>query len=57
MMQDKRIAYAVMFGRARPHNGVLVELKPEFAGKVSSLEEFRESIQYVFPSSSYSAWE
>jgi len=55
MMQDKRIAYAVMFGRARPHNGILVELKPEFSGKVS-LEKFRESIQYVFPSS-YSAWE
>jgi len=48
MMQDKRIAHAVMLGRARPHNGIFIELKPEFVEEKVSLEEFRESISFVF---------
>ena len=35
-----------MFGRSRPHNGVLLELKPEFAESIT-LNDFRDSIQYV----------
>ncbi|EJD40563.1 acetyl-CoA synthetase-like protein [Auricularia subglabra TFB-10046 SS5] len=44
---DPRIAYAVMFGRTRPHNGVVIEPRPEHAFDPRDrkrLEEFRDSI-------------
>ena len=47
MVQDPRIASALMFGRGQFQNGVLIEPKPSFTfdpGDEEKLAEFRNAI-------------
>lgn len=46
---DPRVEYAVMFGRDRPHNGVLIEPPPEYAFEPSDRTLLNEYLDAIWP--------
>lgn len=47
MLQDLHVQSAIMFGRGRPQNGILVDPKKEFqfdVGDVRALEAFKNKL-------------